>query len=210
MHLTPAQLDTLKADIVANTATIPAGMPWTGTFAGVQVKDVPRTPDGFAAIAGWYNQPLAPSYFVWKTRLTKEEITAKPSVNADSTARSFIWTGNGFISRTVQEILTFQELFDTPTGAINPSEPTVRQAFTDIFSGTGNAASNVTHCSNHAKRPCTRFERLFAADDGGTGTRGSHGNPDRLGVGAAEGGAAAEYLESPVDEGHVETALNRP
>lgn len=34
MELTPAQLATLKADILANTTTIPAGQPWSGAFVG--------------------------------------------------------------------------------------------------------------------------------------------------------------------------------
>lgn len=66
MALTPAQLAALKADILANTATIPAGQPWTNAFAGVQVKNVPNTGDGCVTIAGWYNQTAAPDFYVWR------------------------------------------------------------------------------------------------------------------------------------------------
>jgi hypothetical protein len=64
-NLTAAQQAALKADIAANAATIPAGQPWTNGFAGVQVKNVPNTPDGNATLAGFYNQTAAPDYFVW-------------------------------------------------------------------------------------------------------------------------------------------------
>lgn len=62
MNLTPAQLATLKAAILANTNAIPAGQP----FAGVQVKDVPNNSDGNLAVAGWYNQTAAPQFVVWR------------------------------------------------------------------------------------------------------------------------------------------------
>ncbi len=65
MALTPAQLATLKTDIDANTNTIPAGQPWTGAFAGMQVKNVPNNSDGNAAVAGWYNLATNPAFYAW-------------------------------------------------------------------------------------------------------------------------------------------------
>lgn len=74
MPLTSAQLTTLKADIAANTNTIPAGQPWTGAFAGVQVKNVPNNGDGRFAIAGWYSQIASPSFLVWQTAAKVKDI----------------------------------------------------------------------------------------------------------------------------------------
>ena len=66
MPLTAAQKATFKTDILANTATIPAGQPWTGSFAGVQVKDVPNDGDGNFAVAGFYSAVVTPDWFVWR------------------------------------------------------------------------------------------------------------------------------------------------
>jgi hypothetical protein len=44
--------------------------------------------------------------------------------------------------------------------------PNVRQAFTDIFSGTGNAATNRTHLQAVSKRAANRLEKLFATGTG--------------------------------------------
>lgn len=37
MVLTPAQTQTLKTNIAANTNAIPSGQPWSGSFVGVQI-----------------------------------------------------------------------------------------------------------------------------------------------------------------------------
>lgn len=64
--LTAAQKTTLKANFIANTATIPAGQPWTNQFAGVQVKDLPNDSSGNATAAGWYSQVASPDFIVWR------------------------------------------------------------------------------------------------------------------------------------------------
>lgn len=63
MPLTAAQLTALKNDMAANTATIPAGQPWTNGYAGVQVKNVPAAAGGNDTIAGWYNQQAVADFW---------------------------------------------------------------------------------------------------------------------------------------------------
>jgi hypothetical protein len=72
--LTFAQLAALKADIAANANTIPAGQPWTGAFAGQQIKAVPSSGDGNAAIAGWYGLTASPDFLVWRTDAPVKDI----------------------------------------------------------------------------------------------------------------------------------------
>jgi hypothetical protein len=119
-------------------------------------------------IADAMNAINSPDFWVWRTKVTKEEITGMVSIDGTS----FTWTGNGFIGRTVQELLAWQELFSTVDGTVNPSLPHMRAAFADIFSGTGNAASNRAHLAVVGRRKATRFERLFAT---GTGSAPSPG-----------------------------------
>ena len=145
--LTPAQLATLRADILAD-ATLNAH---------------PQTPDGAAAIAMAYNLPATPNFWVWRTVVTQSELVNTTSVDATT----FTWVGNGFITRSTGEQAAWRELFGDQ-GSVNAALPQVRQAFTDIFSGTGNAAANRTHLAAVARRLATRAEKLFAAGTGST------------------------------------------
>lgn len=114
-----------------------------------------------------------PDFWVWRTNVSKAEIVQKTSIDGTT----FNWVGNGFITRSVGELTAWQEMFNG-SQAINPSLANVRTAFSDIFSGTGNAAANRTHLLTVARRKATVAEKLFAA---GTGTTAS---PAVMGVGA--------------------------
>lgn len=166
MTLTLAQLQALKADIAANTNTIPAGQPWTGAFAGVAVKDVPNSGDGNFAVAGWYSQAAVPDFWVWRSSVTKSEL-----VNSTSTdGTTFNWTGAGFITRSQGERDAWRELFNG-SDVVNPSLSQVRQAFADIFSGaTAPAPANRTHLLTIARRKALRVEKMFATGTGSTGS----------------------------------------
>lgn len=130
----------------------------------------PNTQDGAFDLAIYLDAPHAPDYWVWRTRVDKKEFTNDESTDADGVAkRSFIWVGNGFITRSAGEQAAWVQLFNS-TLTVDASRPNVRQAFVDIFSGTGNAASNRQHLQNIARRLATRAEKLFAS---GTGSAAS-------------------------------------
>ncbi len=148
--LTSAQVATLRTNILASPDAGPLCV--AGDLSGVTTL---------------YNVTAVPDFWVWKTSVTKEELTNATSVDATV----FTWVGNGFIMRSAGEQAAWRELF-TAAGTINPSLSQVRQAFSDIFSGTGNAAANRTHLLAVARRKSTRLERVFAT---GTGTTGSPG-----------------------------------
>ena len=148
---TPAQQAIVKADILANS----------------DLNSKPNTCDGGYAIALLYNVAAVPDYWVWRTSVSKEECVSVPSTDADGvTVRNFIWTGNGFITRSVGEQTAWSDLFSGSDGA-NASRPNTRQGFADVFTGTGNAANNRTHLLNVFRRKATRLEKLLAT---GTGT----------------------------------------
>jgi hypothetical protein len=157
MNLTPAQLATLKTDIANNTATV------TYQGAPTAINTLPNNDDANIAIAGWYNLNANPSFWAWKTSVTKNTLVT--SVGPEGT--TFNWTGNGFITRSAGEQAAWAEIFNG-TGTVNPSLANVRQAFSDIFSGTGNAAANRTHLLAVARRLTTNAEKLFASGTGST------------------------------------------
>lgn len=144
--MTPAQQTALVNFIAAD--------PTLSTF--------PHTSDGADAIAKAMNLTASPDFWVWKTSVTK----AATVQTASTDGTTFTWAGNGFITRSAGEQAAWRELFEG--GACNPSLANVRQAFTDIFSGTGNAAANRTHLLAIARRKATVFEKLFATGTGST------------------------------------------
>lgn len=157
--MTNAQLQALKAAIEADAALMEI---WGG----------PKHPSDKAdAIARELNEEAPAFFWVWRTSVTKREITEGGSLDPDGvTVRSWNWTGNGFISRSAGEIAAWQELFNHAQ-VINPSLTNVRQAFQDILSGVGNAASNRAHMANVCRRLATRAEKVLAT--GGTGNAAS-------------------------------------
>lgn len=154
MALTTAQLQALKTHIDADPV----------------LAAQPNNSDGAFAIAAALNLPATPNFWVWRTSVEKKEIVSNVSRNGTS----FTWAGNGFIARSQGEIDCWNQLFNS-TLTCNPSLPNVRQAFLDIFSGTGNAASNRTHLDAVSRRKATRAEKLFATGQGGdtAGTAGT-------------------------------------
>lgn len=152
MSLTPAQLATLKADIAANTNTIPAGQPWSGAFVGVQVKNVPGTGDGNAAIAGWYNLAASPTWTVWRKLVSITDVGDA----FNGTELAGLTTGN---QTRLQTIALFS------AGGVNPSLADRRQFFDDVFSGAGGATTRASLLVLW-KRLASNFQKLFSTGTG--------------------------------------------
>lgn len=183
MHLSPAQLQTLKSAIDAD-----------GTMAAF-----PMTTDGYTDLATYLNQSASPDYLGWKTALSQM------TLQQNTASTSFDWaSAGGFIARSQGERDAYRTLFQP--GSVNPSFTNVRAALDDIFSGSGvGAVANRAHWRVAASRKLTRFEKVFAvATVGGSGTRGSAANPDTLGT----SDVAGEFLTSPINAQHVEEARN--
>lgn len=157
--LTSPQLQTLKADILADPA----------------IASQPNTADGAFAIADVYNAVASPDFWVWRTLVTKAELVQ--SVGPDGT--TFNWVGNGFITRSVGEQAAWTEIFNG-VQACNPSLANVRQAFADMFSGSSNAAANRTHLLAVARRKATRSQKLFASGAGSAGSPATMAVEDAL------------------------------
>lgn len=111
MPLTPAQLQSLKADIAAD--------PVLSAF--------PMTSDGSDAIAAAYNATASPNFTVWRTDINPEDI-----LNA------VVWTE--YISFTSQaERDAFREL--ASLSRVSLARTNIRTGFNDIFQGSNKATS---------------------------------------------------------------------
>lgn len=124
---------------------------------------------GDQEIADALNAMSAPSWYVWRTNVLKSEYTN--SVGPEGS--TFAWSGaGGFIPRSAGEQNAWRELFNG-TLSVDPSKSNVRQAFADIFSGSGvSAVANRAHMTGVSRRRATVGEKIFAT---GTGTTGSPG-----------------------------------
>lgn len=146
--LTAAQLILLKNDILADPVLVAK----------------PNTNDGNSEIAAAYGVVAVPDFWVWRTRVAREELVN--SVGPDGT--TFSWTGAGYITRSQGERDAFREMFGAQ-GVVNPSLANVRAAFVDIFSGgTAPAPANRTHLAAVSRRLALRVEMVLASGAGST------------------------------------------
>lgn len=152
MALTTQQYAALKADILANAGTIPAGQPWTGSFAGVAVSAVPNTTDGNVAVAGYYNQSASPSFTTWRKSVTIIEVGN--SLN-----------GTDLSGLTSLNHTRLQTVVMLSQAGVDASLADRRQFFDDIFSGTGGATTRAQLLVLW-KRLATRTQKLFSTGTG--------------------------------------------
>lgn len=172
MSLTTAQLQTLKADILADPA----------------LSSQPNNSDGNTAVAQAYDAQASPDFWVWRSKVTEDEYTQTAGVDAANGGAATVWnwTGAGYVTRSQGERDAWARLFRS--GYTNPSLANVRQAFGDILSGgTAPAPANRNHLLVLSKRRASRVEKLLAA---GTGTFAS---PATMGF---EGSLTADDVEA--------------
>lgn len=182
MPLTSAQLATLKTDVAANTAAIPAGQPWSGAFAGQAINTLPNNGDANVAIAGWYNLAASPSWTIWRTGVGIAEV----GKNINGAELAGLSTLNTTRLQTIVLLLA---------GGVDPSRSDHRAFFDDVFSGAGGVNTRALLLALW-KKLATNAQKLFS-----TGT-GSNAVPATLAAGLDE-----SFVLSAAE---VETARNLP
>ncbi len=122
------------------------------------------------AIAALFNSETANANpWVFKTKVTKHEVTNEASIDATSFSYS------AFIGRSQGERDGWREVWNTSL-TCDPSLDNVRAAFADIFSGAGGSAMR-THLLACGRRKATVAERLLTTGFGS----GAAATPDKLG-----------------------------
>lgn len=198
--LTAAQYSALKTDILANTATIPAGQPWTNSFAGVQVKDVPNTGDGNATVAGWYNQKASPDFFVWRSAVSRSEVYH--TVSPDGT----VWDWATFKGQTVPEQNSWTQMF---MGDVAPfSNLSFRNGVFAVFSGSVPQNNQRAHIFAVGRRTALRIGKVLAVapvSAGGVTVGPNNGNTTGSALGSAANPAVLGF-EGVVTGDQIEAA----
>lgn len=170
MSMTAAQLATLKAAILANTSTIPAGQPWTGEFSGQQVKDVPNTGDGNVAVAGWYNQIASPAYKVYRPSVPMSEIMLN----------GFDWTRVDNLSVGKARIWDWM-VNAGPNQTIDPSKTNIRTGINAVWVGTQADLNVRAAVYLHCFRDATNAEKLLKTAGNGTTADATGDGPATMG-----------------------------
>ncbi len=204
MPLSAAQLQTLKTDIAANTGTIPAGQPWTGPFVGTQVKDVPNSGDGNAAVAGWYNLAASPNFFVWKSAVSRADVYH--TLSPDAT----VWDWNAYKAQSNGEQGAWTQMFMGDTAPI--SNLNFRNGVFNIFSGSAPQNAQRAHIFAVGRRLAKRIEKLFAGAPitaGGITVGANNGNTPGDTLGGTTNPAVMGF-DGSVTASDVEAARNLP
>ncbi len=136
MALTTAQLQALKADIVADSA----------------LNAQPNTSDGAFAIAALYNLLASPAFIVWKTAVSWQAIGDQ--IDAGE-----------LVGLTTSKLTQLQTLALISQDGINASSADRRGAFDQIFSAAGGTITR-PRLLTLWKRSATRAEKLFASGTG--------------------------------------------
>jgi len=134
--LSPAQLQILKDDILANP----------------DLNSQPNTSDGAFEIARLYNLNAAPNFTVWKTSVPIQQVGQ--SMDAGEVA--------GLTTANTNRLLVYANFSG---GSLNPSNDSIRAGFDSIFSGAGGVNTRANLLALW-KRRAKRGEKLFAVGTG--------------------------------------------
>lgn len=135
--MSPEQTATLKAALLANAAL---------SQYIIDYRD--------DLIRDYYNAPAEPTYIVWRTAVTQDEIMLN----------GFDWARVDNLS--IGKARVWEWLFDNQATSINPSKANVRAGIDQTW--VGNAADLAVRAAvyTHCKRAANRVERLFATGTG--------------------------------------------
>lgn len=145
MPLTTAQLQAIKADILANQ--------------DLNISPGPAIPDVLEQIARLYNLPAVPDYWVYRSAVSLTEI-------GDNIVATEI---AGMSALNMQRLQVMAEYSANNASAINPSLADRRAFFDQVFSGAGGAQTR-PKLAILWRRLASRVEKLFAAGSGTTGS----------------------------------------
>lgn len=143
MALTPQQLTTLKAAILADPALAP-------------LTSGPGT--DYGAIAAAMSAEATPAFVVWRTSVTRAEIQDDDAFN---------WAQVDNLS-TGSKYRIWEWMFGNAAGAINPSKANIRAGIAATWTGNAQLSAVQSMVLQKCKRNATRVEKLFATSATGT------------------------------------------
>jgi hypothetical protein len=147
--LTAAQLATLKQDILASDD-----------------MDTPVALGDAPAITTAYNLAHTPSFWVWRTVLTKYSVYSLTSPTGST------WNWTQFKGLTVPEQQAWFEMFRGESGTTNYTLPNIRAGVASLFTGSPTNTAQRDHVDAMGRRLATRAERLYVTGTGSTAAPG--------------------------------------
>jgi hypothetical protein len=145
MALTPTQLQTLRGHIDASA----------------DLNVYPNNLDGAYEIARLLNVAAAPTFIVWRTSVTWDEIMLNgmdwARVDNLSVGKARIWDW----------------MFQNGSRSFNPSKPNIRTGIEAVWVGTAADLAVRAAVYVHCKRATTRAEKLFATGTGSDAVPGT-------------------------------------
>lgn len=148
MTITNAQLVALKADILADQV----------------LAALPHNAQSADDIANTYAIDAVPDFWVYRTRVTEDEIFEVTTPAPDNT----VWDWTLYINRSQGERDGWGRMFGR-RGYVNFALPNVRKGLADIFSQASGAAQR-THLLVMGRRKATRIEKILSTGPVGAGS----------------------------------------
>jgi len=140
--LTPAQMATMKANILATPA----------------LNAQPNNSDGAFFIANYYNQTASPAFIVWRSLVLQDDVMLN----------GFDWARVDNLSAGKARI--WEWMFDNESRAFNPSQPNTRAGIDAVWVGTQADLDVRAAVYVRCKRSATRGEQLLASGTGSDAT----------------------------------------
>lgn len=204
MPLNAQQLQTLKTNISANTATIQVGQPNAGAFVGMQINAIPNNDDGNLCIASWYNLAASPSFWGWQSAVSRTAI-----YHTTSDIHSvFDW--QTFKAQSVTEQNAWIQMFMGDAAPFH--RISLRDGVFSIFSGSTAQNNQRAHIFATARRLAKNIEKLFAiapVAEGGVSPVVNNGNNLANALGATTNPAVMVF-EGNCSTQDVNSARNLP
>lgn len=141
MALTPEQRTALKNDILANPDALAI-----------------YTDGNLTALADLYNAPASPSYWVWRTNVTRADLYHSTSVDGTT------WNWTTYKGQNVSEQNAWVQMFMGDEADF--SRANLRAGVAAIFSGSAQANAQRDHCLAIGRRIASRLEKVCAAGAG--------------------------------------------
>ncbi len=127
--------------------------------ANPDLSALPNAEEANLTVASLLNTTATPTYWVWRTDVTRSDIYNETSVDGTT------WSWQTYKGQTQGEQGAWTQMFMGDRA--NFAKPNLRAGVSNIF-GVGNAQT--THCFAIARRAATRFEKLFAVGNGAAAT----------------------------------------
>lgn len=152
--LTPAQKQTLKANILAT--------PEANTL---------YTDGNLQGLADYYNTTASPDFWAWRTNVSRAAIYVTQNDLPVSGAQTGFWSWTTYKNQTAAEQGAWTQIF--MDDVCNFGFQNVRDGISSIFTGSAAANAQRDHCLAVGRRKGSRAEVLFATGTGSTASPGT-------------------------------------